>query len=179
MARPRVATVWLGGCSGGHMSFLDMDERLVELAGLVDLVFSPIADVKVFPAGVDVTLVEGAVCNEEHLRFIREVRERSRLLVSFGDCAVAGNVTAFRNMLGTALPVLERAYQDPRLTNPGIPEEPGIVPRLLDRVLPVHQVVKVDAYLPGCPPRPDLIHTLLTEAVAGRAASFSGQVIFG
>ncbi len=179
VVRPRVATVWLGGCSGCHMSFLDMDELLLDLAGKIELVFSPIADRKTFPENVDVTLVEGAVANEENLHFLRTVRENTRLLVAFGDCAVTGNVTAIRNALGTALPVLDRAYRDARLLNPRIPECDGIVPKLLDRVRPLHQVVKVDAWLPGCPPAPDLIHQLLLAALAGNVPSFAGQASFG
>ncbi len=177
--RPRIATVWLGGCSGCHMSFLDMDERLLDLAAKVDLVFSPIADRKTFPEEVDLTLVEGAVVNEENLHFLEKVRQNTRLLVAFGDCAVTGNVPAIRNALGGALPVLDRAYRDARLLNPRIPECDGIVPRLLERVRPLHQVVKVDAWLPGCPPAPDLIHRLLVEALAGNVPSFAGQAIFG
>jgi len=178
IVRPRVATVWLGGCSGCHMSFLDMDERLLDLAGKIDLVYSPIADRKAFPQDVELTLVEGAVVNEENLHFLKQVRKNTKLLVAFGDCAVTGNVPAIRNALGTALPVLDRAYRDPRLTNPHIPDD-GIVPRLLDRVRPLHNVVKVDAWLPGCPPSPDLIHKLLLEALAGNVPSFTGQAIFG
>jgi NAD-reducing hydrogenase small subunit len=177
--RPRVATVWLGGCSGCHMSFLDMDERLLDLAGKVDLVYSPIADRKVFPEDVDVTLVEGAVVNEENQHMLLRVRKNTRMLVAFGDCAVTGNVPAIRNALGSALPVLDRAYRDPLLVNPRIPAEEGIVPRLLDKVRPLHQVVKVDAFLPGCPPSPDLIHALLLDAVAGKVPSFAGRAIFG
>jgi NAD-reducing hydrogenase small subunit len=96
----RLATVWLGGCSGCHMSFLDLDEWLITLAGQVRLVYSPIADVKEYPEGVDVALIEGAVANDEHLHLIRRVRRRTKHLVSFGDCAVTGNVTAMRNPLG-------------------------------------------------------------------------------
>ncbi|HET6439863.1 MAG TPA: hypothetical protein VFG59_17485 [Anaeromyxobacter sp.] len=178
IVRPRVATVWLGGCSGCHMSFLDLDERLLDLAGKIELVFSPIADRKAFPQDVELTLVEGAVVNEENLHFLKQVRKNTRLLVAFGDCAVTGNVPAIRNALGTALAVLDRAYRDPRLLNPRIPDD-GIVPRLLDRVRPLHHVVKVDAWLPGCPPAPDLIHKLLVEALAGNLPSFAGQAIFG
>ena len=100
-ARIRLATVWLGGCSGCHMSFLDLDEKLIVLAEKADLVYSPIADVKEFPLNVDVALVEGAVCNEDHLKLAREVRARSRIVVSFGDCAVTGNVPTLRNRLAT------------------------------------------------------------------------------
>jgi NAD-reducing hydrogenase small subunit len=178
-ARARVATVWLGGCSGCHMSFLDMDERLLELASRIELVFSPFADAKVFPENVAVTLVEGAVGNEEHLELARRVRARSRLVVAFGDCAVTGNVTAIRNALGSALPVLERAYRDPADLHPQLPDEPGLLPPLLDRVLPLHQVIPVDAYLPGCPPQADLIHAVLLELLEGRTPSLQGRLRFG
>jgi len=177
--RPKVATVWLGGCSGCHMSFLDLDERLIDLAGKIELAYSPIADRKAFPEDVDVTLVEGAVVNEENLHFLRLVRERSRMLVAFGDCAVTGNVPAIRNSLPGAEAVLDRAYRDPQLLNPRIPDEGGLVPRLLPRVMPLHHVVKVDAWLPGCPPAPDLIHALLLDALAGKVPSFAGRAIFG
>jgi NAD-reducing hydrogenase small subunit len=177
--RPRVATVWLGGCSGCHMSFLDMDERLLDLAGKMDLVFSPLADVKRFPEAVDVTLVEGAVCNEEHLEVVRAVRARSALVISFGDCAATGNVTAIRNSLGSAAPVLDRAYLELADLQPQRPLAPGILPVLLDRVLPLHQVIQVDAWLPGCPPSADLIHAVLQDVLAGRKPDLAGQLRFG
>jgi NAD-reducing hydrogenase small subunit len=177
--KPRIATVWLGGCSGCHMSFLDLDERLVELLAAADLVYSPILDVKRFPEGVDVVLVEGAIANEEHLHTIREVRDRSRFLVAFGDCAVTGNVTSLRNPFGGAEPVLQRAYIDNVTLSPGLPHEPGIVPPLLDRVRTVHEVVKVDLHLPGCPPSADLIYYALTELVAGRTPDLSARLRYG
>jgi NAD-reducing hydrogenase small subunit len=177
--RPRVATAWLGGCSGCHMSFLDLDERLLDLAGKMDLVYSPIADVKRFPDDVDVVLVEGACANEEHLQAAGLIRARSKVVVSFGDCAVTGNVTAIRNSLGSALPVLDRAYRDAADLQPGLPEEAGIVPRLLDRVLPLHQVIAVDAWLPGCPPDAGLIHAALLDALAGRLPDLRGRLRYG
>ena len=169
MDRVRLATVWLAGCSGCHMSFLDLDEWLIELAGRAELVYSPLADVKEYPEGVDVALVEGAVANEENLRMVRQVRARSKVLVSFGDCAVTGNVTALRNPLGVALEVLRPVYLESGDLNARIPDEKGIVPVLLDRVQPLHAVVPVDFYLPGCPPDARRIRTVLEDVVAGKA----------
>ena len=167
MGRLRLATIWLGGCSGCHMSFLDLDEFLFDLAERADLVFSPFLDVKDYPEGVDVVLVEGAIANEEHLEMIRRVRERSKLLISLGDCAVTGNVTALRNPLGGAEPVLRRVYLENGDLDARIPEAEGIVPRLLDRVTPVHAVVPVDVYLPGCPPPAPRIRAVLEQLLAG------------
>ena len=167
MAKLRFATVWLGGCSGCHMSFLDLDEFLIDLAGAVDLVYSPIMDTKEYPENVDLVLVEGAVANEENHEMILKVRERTRILVAFGDCAVTGNVTALRNPLGVALEVLRPVYLEKGDLNARIPNE--VIPVLLDRVLPVHEVVDVDHYLPGCPPPAPRIRAVLEALLAGKA----------
>lgn len=180
MDRLKLATVWMGGCSGCHMSFLDLDEWLIDLAGRVDLVYSPVVDVKEYPEGVDLVLIEGAICNEDHLELIHKIRARSRILVSFGDCAVTGNVTALRNPLGGAEPVLQRAYIDDVDLNPHLPGAPGIVPVLLDRVVPVHAVVPVEHYLPGCPPPADRIRALLENLLTGKGPELTGpQIKFG
>jgi NAD-reducing hydrogenase small subunit len=150
------------------MSFLDLDEWLIELAGRAELVYSPLADVKQYPEGVDVVLVEGAVASDENLTMIHTVRERTRVLVSFGDCAVTGNVTALRNPLGVALEVLRPVYAERGDWNAGIPDERPIVPVLLDRVTPVHSVVPVDVYLPGCPPPADRIRAVIEAILDGR-----------
>jgi len=171
MSRPRIATVWLDGCSGCHMSFLDMDERLLEIAELADIVYSPLIDVKEYPTDVDVCLVEGAVSSEDDLRKIRLVRERTKTLVSFGDCAVTANVPAMRNPIGVG-PLLERAYIENVTLNPRIPLE--VVPALLPMARPVHRVVTVDVFLPGCPPSADLIHAALIDLIEGRMPNTTG-----
>jgi NAD-reducing hydrogenase small subunit len=150
------------------MSFLDLDEWLIELAGRAELVYSPLADVKEYPEGVDVVLVEGAVANDEDLEMIHKVRERTKVLVSFGDCAVTGNVTALRNPLGVALEILRPVYAERGDLNARVPDEEGIVPVLLDRVRPVHAVVTVDVYLPGCPPPADRIKAVVGALFDGR-----------
>jgi NAD-reducing hydrogenase small subunit len=175
----RLATAWLGGCSGCHMSFLDLDERLIDLQPRVDLVYSPIMDTKEYPEGVDVCLVEGAVANEDNLHLIRIIRARTKCVVSFGDCAVSGNVTAMRNPFGSPKAVLERAYLEGVTIGPQVPSERPVVPRLLEAVLPVHHVVKVDVFLPGCPPPAGLIHFVLVELLEGRTPDLSGKLKYG
>jgi len=171
--KPRLSTVWLGGCSGCHMSFLDLDERLIALAGRVELCASPLTDYKDFPE-TDITLVEGAVANNEHLEHIRTVRRRTKILVSLGDCAVTGNVTAMRNIFKLE-DVLDRAYRQTATVVIGIPSGNGAVPRLLERVQPVHEVVKVDHFIPGCPPSADVIHEFVVGLLEGRTPSLNGR----
>jgi NAD-reducing hydrogenase small subunit len=168
MERLKLATAWLGGCSGCHMSLLDLDEWLFELARHFDVVFSPIMDVKHYPDAVDVCLIEGAVANDENLEMARRIRAATRYVISFGDCAVTGNVTSLRNPLGTALEVLRPIYAERGDVNAQIPREAHIVPVLLDRVLAVHNVIPVDCYLPGCPPPADRIRAVLESLIAGR-----------
>lgn len=177
MERVRLATIWLGGCSGCHMSFLDLDEWLFELTSFADIVFTPLADFKEYPDGVDAVLVEGAVANEDQLAFVRKVRSRTKWVVAFGDCAVTGNVTAQRNVLGGALPVLERSYLDLADRSAAVPHEPGIVPKLLDRVEPLHVIVQVDAFLPGCPPSADQIRHVLEALREQRLPQLQGREI--
>lgn len=173
-ARPRLATVWLAGCSGCHMSFLDLDEGLIELAGAVDLCYSPILDVKEFPEDVDITLVEGAVANEDNLRELRRIRERTKVLVAFGDCGVTGNVTGLRNLVSVE-DALQRAYHDTASPVHGIPRGDGVVPALLDRVLRIQDVVPVDHFLPGCPPPPKAIRAFVLDLLAGRTPTIVGR----
>ena len=173
----RVATVWLSGCSGCHMSFLDQDERLIDIAKLIQLVHSPIADVKEFPDNVDVTLIEGAVANEEQLHMLKIARLKTKILISLGDCAVTGNVTALRNSWSHSdEAILERAYKDPSDLNAAIPTA---VPKLLIKARPLHELVNVDYYIPGCPPSADLINYVLTELLAGRTPNMEGRSKYG
>ncbi len=177
MNKLKLATVWLGGCSGCHMSFLDLDEWLIDLAAQVELVYSPFVDIKEYPEGVDIVLVEGAVANEDNLELIKKVRDRSKILISFGDCAVTGNVTALRNPFGDPESFLESCYLEAADIQSQIPNEPGIVPPLLDRVLPVHNYVEVDVYLPGCPPDANHIRAALEMLLMGEVPHLSGKLI--
>jgi NAD-reducing hydrogenase small subunit len=159
------------------MSLLDMDERIVALASRIELVYGPLVDAKAFPLGVDVTLVEGAVSTHEDLEQILEVRARTKILVALGDCAVTSNVPAMRNPFGVAA-VFQRAYRDTAT----LPEKEVPfydLPRLLERVRPVHEVVPVDVFVPGCPPPADAIHHVLEELLDGRIPEPTALTRFG
>ena len=171
MTKPTFATIWLDGCSGCHRSFLDMDERLLDIAARADIVYSPLVDFKVYPDQVDFCLVEGAVSSEDDLHKIKFVRERTKTLISFGDCAVTANVPGMRNPIGVK-PLMDRAYVENVTRNPGVPLQ--VVPALLPMARPVHRVVDVDVFLPGCPPSADLIYNLLVDLLEGRTPDTHG-----
>ena len=171
MSKPSVATVWLDGCSGCHMSLIDMDERILDIFSRADLVYSPLVDWKDYPEHVDVCLVEGAVSSEDDLHKVKLVREHTTTIIAFGDCAVTSNVPGMRNPIGVE-PLLDRAYRENVTLNPGPPTR--VVPMLLPTSTPVHKVVKVDIFLPGCPPHADLIYTLLDDLLSGRAPETAG-----
>ena len=172
MTKPTVATVWLDGCSGCHMSLLDMDERILDIFGRADLVYSPLVDFKEYPDEVDVCLVEGAVSSEEDLEKVKMVREHTKTIVAFGDCAVTSNVPGMRNPMGVD-PLLDLAYRENVTVNAQIPTE--VVPALLPMSIPVHKVIDVDVFLPGCPPSADLIYTLLDDLLCGRVPEAAGS----
>ena len=176
MSKIRFATVWMDGCSGCHMSFLDMDERLLEIVKHVDLVYSPLVDIKEYPENVDVVLIEGAVSSEEDLEKILKIRKRTKVLICLGDCAVTSNVPGMRNRFKVE-DVYNRAYIENAQLNQQIPRE--VIPRLLPHSRPVHEFVKVDVFIPGCPPEADTIFFALTELVAGRMPDLTGKTHFG
>ncbi|HIK27335.1 MAG: oxidoreductase [Oscillatoriaceae bacterium SKW80] len=176
MEKIKLATIWLAGCSGCHMSFLDLDELLFDLAEKVEVVYSPVgSDIKDYPENVDVCLIEGAVANEENLHLLKRVRERTKLLISFGDCAVTANVPAMRNMLKGTEPVLKRCYLELGDENAQLPHFPGIVPELLERVKPVHEVVDVDIFMPGCPPSAERIWAAISPLLSGEKPAMVGR----
>jgi NAD-reducing hydrogenase small subunit len=158
------------------MSFLDMDERLLKLAELVDIVYSPIVDAKVFPDEVDIALVEGAVASVDDEAKIKKVRAHSKTLIAMGDCAVAGNVPSMRNPIGPEK-ILDRAYIENASAQQQIPCV--VVPKLLKIVRPIHEFVNVDVFLPGCPPSADTFYTALTALVTGAPLDISALTRFG
>jgi NAD-reducing hydrogenase small subunit len=176
MSKIKLATVWLDGCSGCHMSLLDVDENIALVAQKADIVYGPLVDAQEFPEGVDVTLVEGAVSSQDDWKLVTKIRKNTRLLVAFGDCAVTSNVPAMRNSIPVKK-LLESVYCGNGQPNSGVPTEG--VPPLLKRAIPVHEVVRVDVHLPGCPPKPEVILYVIGELLEGRRPDLTSRVKFG
>jgi len=169
MTKPVIATAPLAGCFGCHMSLLDIDERILDLVELAEFNKSPIDDIKTFTKPADVGLIEGGCCTSENVEVLRTFRRNCRVLVSVGECAIMGGLPALRNSLSIT-ECLEEAYKKSPSVAPEdrvIPNDPEL-PLMLDRVYPCHEVVKVDYFLPGCPPRADLIWEALTAIIEGR-----------
>ena len=170
MEKKVIATASLAGCFGCHMSFLDIDERLLDLIELVEFHKSPLTDIKTFTRHCHVGLIEGGCCNDENVHNLVAFRTHCDVLVSVGECAIMGGLPSLRNTVPLR-ECLEEAYRrGPTVAdcNPAqiIPADPDI-PKILDRVYPCHEVVKIDYFLPGCPPRADLIWAALTALVTG------------
>jgi NAD-reducing hydrogenase small subunit len=167
--KPRIATTSLAGCFGCHMAILDIDERILQLAELVEFDRSPINDYKRFNGRCDVGIVEGGCCNEENVHVLEQFRKNCDVLISLGDCAISGGVPAMRNNIPLQ-ECLEEAYlKAPGVYNPGniIPNDAEI-PLLLNKVYPCHSVVKIDHHIPGCPPPADAIWDILVALLSGK-----------
>jgi NAD-reducing hydrogenase small subunit len=175
MSKIRVATTSLAGCFGCHMSFLDLDERLVPLADLVEFNRSPITDIK-HCSPCDIGLIEGGVCNAENVHVLREFRNNCKILVAVGACAINGGLPAMRNSVPLEA-CLREAYLDGiGVENPHIPNDPEL-PLLLNQVHPIHEVVKIDYSLPGCPPSADVFWKFLTDLLAGKEPSLEYDLV--
>jgi len=171
--KPRVATAWLQGCSGCHISFLDLHHELLDVFELIDLKASPIMDIKKVPE-VDVALVEGAVSNSENREVLKEIREKAKILIAFGTCASFGGVAGLRNLYKME-DVLTEAYKNsPSVTGGELPGSPAI-PKLLSKVYPLHDVVAVDYHIPGCPPLPGMIKEILIAVLNGEQPVLSNR----
>lgn len=168
MAKPTISSDWLCGCSGCHMSLLDIDERIIAVAELADLRSTPITDLKTpDETGVDVGILEGGINNTYNEEVARTFRKRCKTLVALGDCAVFGGVPAMRNMF-TIEEALRRAYIEAESVDESgkIPSDPELAQ--MTTVRPIHEVVPVDLFVPGCPPDADTIFYVLAELAQGR-----------
>jgi NAD-reducing hydrogenase small subunit len=176
MDKLKIGTCWLDGCSGCHMSLLDIDEAIVTVLRKADIVFGPLVDAQEWPEGVDVAVVEGAVSSQDDRELVQTARARSKYLIALGDCAVTGNVPSMRN----GIPVrrlLERVYVEGAAESGGIPTDG--VPQLQRQAEPLRQTVRVDLHVPGCPPRPNAILTVLSELLEGREPDLGSKLRFG
>ena len=175
MKKPRLATLWLDGCSGCHMSVLDLDQMLFSVAQRAELVYGPLVDAQEYPHDVDVAIVEGAVSSQEDFEKIRLVRERTRIVVALGDCATTSNVSGMRNRFPVKT-LLESIYIERADVNKGVPIG---IPALRKQAVPLHDVIKIDLHVPGCPPSAPAILFVINELLDGRVPDLKTKLRFG
>lgn len=171
----RIATTSLAGCFGCHMSFLDIDERILTLLELVEFDRSPLTDIK-HCGPCDIGLIEGGICNGENVHVLREFRKNCKILIAIGSCAITGGLPAQRNHLDLGDCLTEVYLTEPGLAHGHIPNDPEL-PLPLDKVHPLHEVVKIDYFIPGCPPSGDAIWKFLTDLIAGKTPELGHGLI--
>ncbi|MDO6563329.1 NADP oxidoreductase [Amphritea sp. 1_MG-2023] len=166
----KVAMIGLCGCWGCTLSLLDMDEALIGLLDKVTILRSSLTDIKRIRQRCAIGFIEGGVANEENIETLKEYREHCDILISVGACAIWGGVPAMRNEVELSS-CLEEAYVDSitAVANaiPTIPYHEDI-PRITTKVYPCHEVVKMDYFIPGCPPDGGTILKVLDDLVNGR-----------
>ena len=184
--KPKVLSEWLNSCSGCEVAIVDMGERLLDVLGLVDFVHIPvIMDHKYYGQlgdgkhltlpEADVALVSGGIKNEEHLELAEEIRKKCSIVIALGTCATHGGIPALCNSYSNE-DMKARYYSTETTDKPNeIPKE-GI-PALLDRCYALDEKIKVDAYLPGCPPHPDQIFEALVALLEERPANLAQKSV--
>jgi NAD-reducing hydrogenase small subunit len=173
--KAKISTIWCEGCSGCHMSMLDMDERLVDLIrkGVV-FSASPITDLKVPEDDVDIGIIEGSVATDTQEEEVKLMREKCKIIIAIGDCAVFGGIPTMRNFYKVS-DLFNRVYSEAETNfNKHFPNSKDIS-KLLPRVKAVNEVIKVDYYIPGCPPSADAIFYVLNEILEGRSPKLQGD----
>lgn len=178
MSKPVIATTSLAGCFGCHMSILDIDEKILDLIELVEFNKSPIDDIKTFTKRCDIGIIEGGCCNSENIHVLRTFRENCKILISLGECAIMGGLPAMRN----GIP-LKECLDEAYISGPTVSNEEKIIPNdeeipiILDKVYPCHEVVKIDYFLPGCPPRAELIWQALVALITNKPLELPYEIV--
>ena len=171
----KLATVSLAGCFGCHMSLLDLDERLIELAQQVELVSSPLTDLR-GRGRYNACLIEGGLCNIKNVQVLRALRARSDVVIAVGACAIFGGIPALRNRYPLAECLSESYVSGPGLVDPQVPSDREL-PRLLEHVVPIHSLVSVDFSIPGCPPPAEAFWSVMNQLIAGEPLSLPSGLV--
>lgn len=183
MAKLNLALYWAAACGGCDVAVLDVNEKILDIAAAAEIVLWPVAldykyqDVeKMAPGSIDVCLFYGAVRNSENEHIAKMLREKSKVMVAFGSCAISGGIPALANFKDRD-DILRRVYlETPSTVNPGgvlpspaydAPEGTLHLPEFYGFVYSLDQVVEVDYYVPGCPPSPRRIWEVVQAIVAG------------
>lgn len=183
MAKPKVALYWAAACGGCDVAVLDTNEKILDIANLVDIVLWPVAldfkyhHVEAMPdASIDLCLFNGAIRNSEQEKIARLLRQKSKVMVAFGACACFGGIPALGNFTDRA-GIFERVYKEAPSNEGGgtypqthtqVKEGDLELPEFYDTVGTLAQFVKVEYFIPGCPPPPELILKVVDLFATGK-----------
>jgi NAD-reducing hydrogenase small subunit len=109
---------------------------------------------------------------------IQNIRKNSKRILALGDCAITGNISALKNLVGTNA-ILEKGYVELANINETGEYPYKVVPKLLDKVIPLNEAIKVDLFLPGCPTPADAIYEVLNAIIENRSFDISTLTRFG
>ncbi len=172
----KLATIALMSCAGCHVSLTAMSAKLLDVLKNVELVHSYILmDAKEIPESVDVGIVEGGLKTSHDEEVVKELREKSKILIAVGDCACFGGIPGLINIYR-----LEEAWKAAYIENPSTVEgfKPSKdLPETRPQALPISEIVKVDYMIPGCPPMETTLENVLTTLLSGKTPALSKQSV--
>jgi len=158
---------WLSDCGGCHVAIVDLHEKILELLDHVSIQHCPVlTDIKEIPPA-EIGIVSGAIRTEHDLHVAREMREKCRLVIAWGTCAVYGGISG-AGTVHSRKEILDTVYVNNKTTRDGRPPSHHIAP-MEKSVTPIDEVIDVDLYLPGCPPHPSFIYDALISLVEQRS----------
>ena len=193
MSKPKLALYWAASCGGCEIAVLDIEEKILDVAGFFDIVFWPCAtdfkykDVEAMPdASIDLCLFNGAIRTSENEAMAHLLRRKSKVLVAFGSCAMDGCIPGLGN-LTTRQDTFQWVYSDsPSTGNPAgvrpttqvsVPEGEIEIPEFYETVRTLAQVVPVEYFVPGCPPQAPQIATVMSAIMQGAKLPPPGSVL--
>jgi F420-non-reducing hydrogenase small subunit len=182
----RLAEEWFAICGGCEVTILDIGEPLLDILKQVQIVHMPVLmDHKLYGQTgegtqmeipeAEVGMIAGGIRNEEHKKIAQEMRKKCKTLIALGSCACFGGIPALANQYATE-EMLEKVYRGSVTTESnGLPKEE--IPALTDRVYAVHEVVKIDLALPGCPTTPEMVTGALLSLLGGKPFTLSSKSV--
>lgn len=171
--KKKIAMYWGAGCGGCDVSLLGIHEKLLDLLDEIEIVFWPCAmDIKyedlekMEDKSIDIAFYNGAIRTEENEEIAKLLRKKAKLMVAYGSCAIEGCVIGLANLYNKK-EIFEAVYLKNETTKEKILPSRDL-PEFLPYLKTLDQVVKVDAFIPGCPPPKPVLEEALDALLQGK-----------